>query len=290
VQALRFLVRYPDGRGEDFTIEAERVMIGSGAHCEIRLSVDQAATEHVEVSVGPDAALAEARAFEPHPTINGVPFQRTQMFPDAVLTIGQVHLKVAVVDVGEQQAVVPTQREKTSPLAYVGAVVGLFLAGYLLLNMEKDAPTRQPDSPPPLWGDPIASCPVSGQAEALAHATEQYRQAMSRRERRAFYIQDGVKAVPLFEVVAACYAAAGEQENAAVAKDAAQKLRTEVDGDYRTHRVRLEHALSVKDWATVQLETRILLSYTEGIQSDYVTSLSNLDRSLQLKYGGKKKP
>ena len=49
MKALRFLVRYPDGRGEELTIEADRVLIGSGAHCEIRLPVDQAAMEHVLV-------------------------------------------------------------------------------------------------------------------------------------------------------------------------------------------------------------------------------------------------
>ena len=46
---LRFQIRHPNGQVEHLNVDGERVMIGSGAHCEIRLPVDQAALESVLV-------------------------------------------------------------------------------------------------------------------------------------------------------------------------------------------------------------------------------------------------
>jgi hypothetical protein len=100
-------------------------------------------------------------------------------------------------------------------------------------------------------------------------------------------VQDGVAAVPLFETAAACYRAGGETKSAEDAASAGKELRDDVGEDYRTHQVRLEHALAVNDWPTVQKEVRVMLAFTEGKQGDYVTWLSNLDRKLQLKYGRK---
>lgn len=118
-------------------------------------------------------------------------------------------------------------------------------------------------------------------------ASDKLALASSRRERRPFRVQDGVAAVPLYEAAAACFRVAEQPQQAKDAADAAHTLRTEVGQDYRTHRVRLEHALSVSDWATSHRETRVLLALTEGKQSEYTTWLSNLDRKLQLRFGRK---
>ena len=93
--------------------------------------------------------------------------------------------------------------------------------------------------------------------------------------------------MPLFETAAACFEVAGEPRAAKDSADAAKKLRKDVAEDYRTHRVRLEHAISVSDWRTAQVEVRVLLAFLDGQQGEYVTWLSNLDRKLQLKYGRK---
>ena len=144
MKALKFLVRYPDGRAEDFTIDAERVLIGSGAHCDIRLPVDQAAMEHVSVSMGPASAVAEARAFEPPPTINGSPFQRSQLLPDAILGIGQVQMTIAVVEIAEKQGLTPRKQEKTSPLTYILAAVAVPLSLYVIFSDSvRAAPTQR---------------------------------------------------------------------------------------------------------------------------------------------------
>ncbi len=290
MKALKFLVRYPDGRSEDFTIDADRVLIGSGAHCEIRLSVDQAALEHVAVSMGPTSALAEARAFEPPPTINGSPFQRSQLMPDAILGIGQTQMTVAVIEVASKEGLVEKKKEKTSPMTYVLAIVAVPLSLYVILsNAGSGNNAPMPKEVPELWGPPIVSCPQSGREQALAMAHDKRILALSRRERRPFHVQDGVKAVPLFETAAACFKVAKEDELSKESANAGAKLRKDVADDYRTHRVRLEHALSVSDWPTVQTEVWVLLAFTEGLQHQYVTWLSNMDRKLQLKYGKKRR-
>ena len=109
MKALKFVVRYPDGRSDEFAIDADRVLIGSGAHCEIRLPVDQAAMEHVAISMAGAAPLAEARAFQPPPTLNGSPFQRAPLLPDAVIGVGQVAITVSVQDVQEGSVLQKTE-------------------------------------------------------------------------------------------------------------------------------------------------------------------------------------
>ena len=125
MRALRFLVRYPDGRAEDFAVDAERVLIGSGAHCEIRLPVDQAAMEHVAVTMSPTSVMAEARAFEPPPTINGSPFQRAALMPDAILGVGAIQISVMPVEVAGTAGLIQRKQEKTSPMTYVLAAIAV---------------------------------------------------------------------------------------------------------------------------------------------------------------------
>ena len=288
MRALRFLVRYPDGRAEDFAVDAERVLIGSGAHCEIRLPVDQAAMEHVAVTMSPTSVMAEARAFEPPPTINGSPFQRAALMPDAILGVGAIQISVMPVEVAGTAGLIQRKQEKTSPMTYVLAAIAVPVSLYIILSDSGSTATAPaPTEVPALWGDPITSCPQKSKEQALVIAQQKATLAHARRERRPFHVQDGVAAVPLFETAAACYREGGETKAADEAAVAAKELRDDVGEDYRTHRVRLEHALSVSDWLTVQKEVRVLLAFTEGKQGDYVTWLPNLDRKLQLKYGRK---
>ena len=52
MRVLKFQTRLPTGQVEQVTIESERVLIGSGAHCEIRLPLAEAGVEHVLVELG----------------------------------------------------------------------------------------------------------------------------------------------------------------------------------------------------------------------------------------------
>src|SRR5689334_24716622 len=100
MHVLKFQTRYPTGQVEQLSIESERVLIGSGAHCEIRLPIDQARVEHILLEVVPQGLFVRALSFEPPPTINNVPFTQAPLAAGAVLGVGAVQVFVEASDVG----------------------------------------------------------------------------------------------------------------------------------------------------------------------------------------------
>jgi hypothetical protein len=143
----------------------------------------------------------------------------------------------------------------------------------------------QPHQVPELWDAAPQVCPQTAPEQALARAHEIQQVADARRERRPFHIQDGVAAVPLYELASTCYQRGGDQARAVESANASAALKAEMQQDFRTHRVRLEHLLTVKDWVAARREVLVLLAYMDGKQGEYVTWLSNLDRKLKLQVG-----
>ncbi len=73
-------------------------MIGAGAHCEIRLPVDQAALEAVLVQQTPAGIYAKALSFDPPPTLNNIPFNQAPVQAESVLGVGQMQIYVTISD------------------------------------------------------------------------------------------------------------------------------------------------------------------------------------------------
>lgn len=289
MRQIRFQIRLHTGQVEQLTIEAERVLIGSGAHCEIRLPVDQARVEHVLVELGPAGIFVRALSFEPPPTINNVPFQQAPLPPGAVLGVGGCQIYIELTE-GVGGATGAASPKKKSPLSLVALAILIPAAAYLLLGEEETAATTTP-SPrqvPELWAAANAQCPYNDRGQALAFAREKMAIADAKRERRPFHVQDGVQAVPTYEAAAACFRVGGDPASGSLAEESAKFLRRDITDDFRTRRVRLDHALTIEDYVSAQKEVRILLQFTEGKSGDYVTWLSNLDRKLKLKVGTKK--
>lgn len=283
---LKFQIRHPNGQVEHLNVDGERVMIGSGAHCEIRLPVDQAALESVLVQQTASGVYAKALSFDPPPTLNNTPFSQAPVQAESVLGIGQMQIYVTISEEAGGKAVVTKEKTKTSPLTVVlAALCALAGAYYMLAGDEQAESGAQPQQVPDLWDATPAACPQSAPEQALARAREVHQVADARRERRPFHVQDGVAAVPLYELASSCYQRGGEQARATETANAAAGLKAEMQQDFRTHRVRLDHLLTIKDWAPARREARVLLQYMEGKQGEYVTWLSNLDRQLKLKVG-----
>lgn len=284
MSVFRFQIRQPSGQIDQLLIESERVLIGSGAHCEIRLPLDQAAVEHAVVQAGSGGVFVQALSFQPPPTLNNVPFTQAPLAPGAVLGVGQFQITAELAE-GAAGAVVKKKQGGSSPLGLVGIVV-LAAGGYFLVTAD-DTQTNKiaPRDPPELFGPVIDSCPQRIPDQALALARERNIVADAKRERRPFHVQDGIAAVPIYELASACYKVAGDVQDATETAGAAASLRRELNEDYRTHRVRLEHNLTISDDESSRREVRILLQFTEGKQGDYVTWLSNMERELRLKLG-----
>lgn len=288
-QGLQIRLRHPDGRTEHIVIDADEILIGSGAHCEIRLPPEHAAIEHVKLILVAGAVHAQARSLDPHPTIDGVGFVRTPVLASAVLGVGPVEIEASAIALADQVDIVRKSARKVSPTTFVAAAIGIPVAvGLLAMANRKVEAMQRPEGPPPvLWASAIQQCPQAAREAALAVAIEKLTVAESKRERRPFHVQDGIGAVPSFEMAAACFGAAGQPAAAAEATRSAEHLRTKMNEDYRVHQMRLEHALTVQDWNLAQKEVKVLRAFTEGQQSPYVVWLSNLDRRMALRLAHK---
>ena len=285
MSTLRFQIQHANGRQEQVTVEAERALIGSGAHCEIRLPLDQAAVEHILIQVGAGGVFAQALSFEPAPTIGSVPFTQAPLQPDVVLGVNQTQMLVSITgDVAAGGGVGRKEKGKTNPMLVIAAMAGACLVAWMFLSTDDDVRRIEPQEYPKLWDQGAATCDKSAN-DSAAFAMEKRVVADSKRERRMFHVKDGVDAVPLYETAAACYEKAGDKNNADAARDTANALRKELDDDYRTHRMRLQHAMQVKDMETARREVRTLIEMTEGKEGPYVSYLHVIERDLKQKLG-----
>lgn len=289
---LKFQIRLHTGQVEQLNVEAERVLIGSGAHCEIRLPVDQARVEHALLELGPAGLFARALSFDPPPMINNVPFQQAPLPPGAVLGVGGCQVFAEVVDGAAGGGPAVQKKKGSNPLSVIGLLVMFPVAIYMLFMDDPNAEQRTPPpkNVPELWDAPVTACPYKEKGQALAFAREKMAIADAKRERRPFHVQDGIQAVPIYETAAACFRLSGDPRSAGLADDSAKFLRRDMTDDFRTRRLRLEHALSIDDDVRAQKEVRILLQFTEGKTGDYVTWLSNEERKLARRIGSKEEP
>lgn len=285
-KGLRFTVRHADGRVERLMVDAESALVGSGAHCEIRIG--GAAHEQLVVTMSGDAVHVEVRALEPMPLLDGQPFRQANVRPESLLALGAVQLMIDVHDLDGERNVVKAKGEAFSPVTWVALALAVPLAGYVLFGDELRARREVvPEGAPELFDAPVATCRQSAADEALSAAFDALALARGKRERSPFAVQDGVAAVPLFERAGACFAQGGQGALAAEANSAAKDLRARLADDYRVHRVRLEHAVDLNDDKAALREVRVLRSLTEGKVGAYVEWLANLERKLTMKLGRK---
>jgi len=287
VSGLEFHIRQADGREERLVVDSDRVLIGSGAHCEIRLPAAEAAVEHVMVTFLGGGVFATARALSPPPTINGSPFTQAPLLAESTLGVGQVQMTVGVVEVEGNANVIKKKQERTSPMTYVLAAIAVPISLYIILDdpPSDTAGRDRPKEVPALWSAAAPSCPQRAADQALALARDKRLIGESKRERSPFHVQDGVAAVPIFRTAAVCYKLADDPGAAREMEAAAERLKRSLEEEYRAHQMRLEHAIEVRDLRTAQKEVKVLLAMLEGQTGPYVVWLSNLDRRIALKLG-----
>jgi hypothetical protein len=289
---IRFRVELPNGAVEELAVEGEQALVGTGAHCEIRLPMQAGQPEHVLIRSAPGNLWARALSFQPPPLLNGSPFGDAPVMNDSILSIGPVRIRIALTEDDAGAVRVQKKKRKSNPVViWGGLAVAFMMFAQAITNVLTPQGQIQaaPSSPPKLWEDPIKTCPRNDPRQAFALATERTALAESRRERRPFSARDGVAAVPLFEEAAACFRVAGNQEAAQRSIVAASRLRDEIDLDYRTHQVRLEHAINVNDGFSALREMEVLLALTETKTGPYVTWLSIQQRALRAQIDAPKK-
>lgn len=288
MRTLKFQIRHPQGQIEVVSVEAERALIGSGAHCEIRLGIDQARVEHVRIDMGPAGVFATALSFEPPPTLNGVPITQAPYPPDSVLTVGNTQIQVMLVDSAGTGAT-QQQTKKSSPFTVIMILVCGLAGAYIALAPDGDAPADAAAVPlaPQLWAEGAAPvCPQPAGPNALAYGRDRLALAEGHRERRPFFVADGVKAVPLFEVASACLRAGEDAQTAKYAADSAAYMRQDLKRDYRKFQVRLDRHLQTEEAEAARRDVHQLLSFTESFPADpYRKWLLEQNHNLDLKVG-----
>jgi hypothetical protein len=278
VSLIRFEIRYADGRKEVTHVDGERALIGHGAHCDVRLPLDQAANEHVAVQIVGETVRVETKAFDPPATVNGLPFTTMPIGPDVPLTIGATRVFISLGDFGIEGVAVVKKRNKdgTSPFMKVLGVGVLVAGAYMFMNNdEAEAPTA-PMQAPELFGPAATTCPQAAPDQARAFAVDKRDIAEGKRERSPFVPKDGVQAVELYEVAAACFRRAGDSAGASAAQSDAAQLRASITQDFRARRIRLEHLIGVGDYQLARYDVTVLRSLTEGKPGPWVNWLAHV--------------
>jgi hypothetical protein len=286
MRGLRFQIKHLSGQVEGIDVEAERAMLGSGSHCEIRLPIDQARLEHLRIELTADGTVfATAVSFEPPPLLNGVAFTQGQVLPDSVITLSQTQVLIQALDttVGKAKA-----KKGSSPVTTIGALIILVAAAFLLFGSDEEEAGIKLDPQPDLFAAAqAATCPQQGQ-QALEQAKQFLNVASVKRERRPFFAQDGVVAVPNFERAAACFKSGADVSMAKYAEGVANYLRADLNRDYRKLRVGLEYHVRVKEYASAKYDVERLIAFIPEAspQADlaaYRIYLLDAKRRLQLR-------
>jgi len=285
---FKIVITHPGGRREELAVDAERVLVGSGAHCEIRLPQGVAAVEQLVIEARSGGVFVEARSLDPMPELNGSPFTQGRLLPDAVIGIGPLSLTVQLIEIERGATARKEQGEKTSPAVYAAALLGFPLCLFIILHKAPETALKMPTQPPALWASSVANCPQTQTASALAFAEQQLTSAESKEERSPFYPEDGISAVKAFQLASTCFRGADEPDQATDAEQAAAQLKKRVSDDFHIHQVRLERALSTKNYESARTEVRILRAFLGGALGEYTNWLSVLDRQIEVKFAAKK--
>ena len=149
---LQFRIRYDGGRTETLVVDADRALIGSAAHCEVRLPAESAAAEAVEVFSSEKVVHLSARAAQSPPLLDGVPVTSGPWGAGQILTLGGVALTVNVVDLGQK-------RRGGSPFWLLAPVpVVAIIAGIIYANTTGPGERVIPVAPT-LFDPPLTACP-----------------------------------------------------------------------------------------------------------------------------------
>jgi hypothetical protein len=288
---IQFDIRHPNGQREAIVVEGERAIVGSGAHCDVRLPIDQAAYEHVLIEVIGGSVRAEAKAAHPPATINNMPLEASAVAPDSVLGVGRVSLFVAFVSdatVGPQVAGAP-QKKESKPAVQLGLIAAFGVAAFVMLQNDEVKIAEPPSETPVLFTEASPPCPRTDPIQAVAFGQEQMDLAHGKRERMPFSVSDGVVAVDLYGTAESCFKRGGAETDAADAADARRTLKEHLSNDFRARRMRLDYTLRVKDYELARNDVGVLLAMTQSKKGPYVEWLTTTQKQLPAPVKRKKK-
>jgi len=280
---IQFDIRQANGQRESAVVEGQRALIGSGSHCDVRLPMDQAAYEHVLVEAVGTTLRVEARAEQPPATINGVKLVASALSPDAALGIGETRLFVNFVPDALDGPQISAKQKAQNPLLILALIPIFGALAYLLFWNDETKIAAAPAEVQTLFAETQAACPQQEPAQALAFAEEQSELAEGKRERLPFAVEDGVLAVGLYRLAAACFRTGADDARAHDAELAAESLKHDLTDDFRARRLRLSHLLTVEDYQLAMKDVSVLRALTGEKKGRYFEWLTTVAEQLKAK-------
>jgi hypothetical protein len=288
--ALR-LELHRGGKVEVLEVQADRALVGSGAHCDVRLLPDEAAVEQLIVEARDDEIFVKVCSFDPPCLLNGAPFLESRLSPDALIELGQVALSVRLTALKESDR--PSQRSgsTTSPAVQALGVIGLVFGFYFVLNRQPPGESALSSvvDPPPLFAKSVQECPQSESDAARSLAEEALRDAENKRERSPFYPRDGLLAVPLYERAAACFERAGERGEASAARASAVLLQKRLSDEQHVRQVRIERFITQEKYDALRHEVLVAAELVKDKSDPYAAWLSALARETEMRSGSERR-
>lgn len=280
--ALRFDVYNGDVKVDSLTVANDRVLVGSGAHCDVRLPATECASEQAVIEGFAGAIRISIKSTRPPVFVDGRRVDEGATVLGSILTIGATSLHIALTASIDAGAKLPAGESRRSLLVVGVGFVALLGLGYLWLGA--GGGPRQALPPTKIWDDAPSVCPATDPTEAAAMAQVKLANAEARAQRHPFYLAEGVEAVRLYGVASACLRLVGPEAKGEAddARDAGRELRQRIDMDYRVRRLRLEYALSRKDIPTVASEVSMLRELLAGKSGPYAEWLNHLGRTMKV--------
>jgi hypothetical protein len=265
-------------------VQADRALVGSGAHCDLRLMPDEAAVEQLTIEARDDEVYAKVRALEPPCRLNGAPFLEGRLTPDSMLELAGVALRVTLAELKEAKRPTSRSASSTHPAVQGIGLLGVAVGLYWVTQKPSAAESvlAQYVEPPALFAEREAHCPQNDVDAARSLAEQETADADSKAERAPFYPSDGLVAVTFYERAAACHSRAGDAISAADASAKAQTLKRTLADELHVHHVRLERLLTQGKYEESSRELRLVSEFVADKRHPYAHWLAAVKRELEL--------
>jgi hypothetical protein len=260
----RIVISVERRRGvEQLELRAGHLHIGSGAHCDVRLAPDEAASEQLLLTDRPDGVSVRNLNLTHTVLLDQAPLTQALITGAALLEISGVKLSLQVLPA---EPVVDKTRSTLKSARQLAMLVAV-LVGYYVVLTETPASTafdRSVPAPELFAAQRGGECRFRTAATARAYAREQLVAAEVKQERFPYSTRDGMLAVPLFDGAYACFMAGADEGEAQRVRATRERLVRTLQDDLRTHQLRLEWSLGRHRYPAAAQEVTAIREFVQG--------------------------
>ncbi len=281
---LRFVVRRSTSasgcvKEQSLEVDAREALLGSAAHCEVRLASGEVAQEQLLVRVDEhdEGLVVFGLAREPPILVDGAPLREGPLAAGAIVCIGNYRVRIEL----SGPAVESPERLRKRHRIQLAVVAGMcaFVTTVALLDAPDSRASASMPVPPELWPEGAPPrCAETAAARAGALARQELARALVKRERAPYSVRDTLGALVALRAARSCFAAASDVANAERSGALFDELLHRTAAEYQRHLVSLERALQSRRWDTVQREASFLAQLLSDRASSYVDWLSRVRR------------